>query len=98
MERSSIDDKGMASRIPEILANGRTGKRCIILQGGRIRSRGCYDYGVVHGSLGAEGLDYRCDSGAFLADGYIDTVYRIALQVLGTLVIMVSMAIAVFPV
>ena len=81
-----IDDEGMASRIPEILSHGRTGKRCVILQGGRVGCRGGYDRGVVHGSLGTEGLDYRCDGGALLADGYIDAVYGIALQVLRTLV------------
>ena len=81
-----IDDEGVAARVAEIFADGRAGERRVVLHRGRVGGRGGHDDRVVHRTLGAEGLDDGRDGRAFLADGHIDAVDRIALEVLGTLV------------
>ena len=81
-----IDHERMAAGVPEILSDGRTGKRRVILQRSGIGGRGGHHDGVVHRTLGAEGLDDGSHGGAFLADGHIDTIDGLARQELGALV------------
>ena len=81
-----VDDQGRTAGIPEIFSDGGAGERGIILKRSRVGGGGGDDDGVVHGPLGAEGLDDVRHGAALLADSHIDAVYRLAGEVFRTLV------------
>ena len=76
----------MTAGIAEVFADGCTGKRCVVLQGGRIAGRCGHDDGIVHGTILAQGIDDGGNGRTFLTDGYVDTVHGIARFVVGPLV------------
>ena len=81
-----IDHQGVAAGVAEVLADGGARKRGVILQGGRVGSRGGHHDGVVHGSVLAQGVHDARHGGAFLSDSHVDAIYRVACLVVAALV------------
>ena len=73
-----VNDQRVASRVAEVFANGGPGERCEILHGGRVGSRSGHDDRIVHRSFFTQRVDDRGYGRAFLPDGYVDTVDRVA--------------------
>ena len=78
--------KRMQSAIPEIFANGGSGKRSIILECGRLCSRSSYYYSIGHGSVFTQYLHGIGNSRSFLAYCYIYAINGIALLIIGFLI------------
>ncbi|CCX56313.1 uncharacterized protein BN459_00174 [Bacteroides sp. CAG:1060] len=76
----------MASGITEIFSDSRTGKRGIILKGGRICGSSSHYDCIVHGTFGTKSLNNRGHSGTFLAHGYIYTIDRLPFQEFASLI------------
>ena len=76
----------MTAGITEVFTDGSSGKRCEVLQCGRIGSRSSYYDSIVHGTFFTQGIYDAGNGGTFLSDGNIDTVDRISGFVIGTLV------------
>ena len=56
-----IDDERVAPRVAELLPDGGSGERRVVLQRRRVGGRRGHDYRVVHRPFGAEGVDYARD-------------------------------------
>ena len=71
-----IDHEGRLAPVAEILADGGTGKRCVVLHGGRIGSRGTHDNRVGQRAVLLQVSHQSGHRRSLLADGNIDTIYR----------------------
>ena len=67
----------MPARVAEILANGRSGKRGIILQRRRVRGRSRHHHGVIHGAVLPQRLHNGRNGGTLLADSHVNAVHRL---------------------
>ena len=76
----------MTAGITEILTDCSAGKRSIILQCSRIACRSSHNDGVIHRTVFTQCVYDGCYRRAFLTDGYVDTVHRVARFIVGTLV------------
>ena len=76
----------MTAGITEILADGSTCKRSVILQRSRVTSRGSYNHRVVQCSVLTKRINDRSNGRTLLTNSYIDTIYRVACQEVSALV------------
>ena len=76
----------MPSRITEILADSRSGKRSIIPQRRSICSSRCHDNRIVKGPIAFKSLDNIGDSRSLLTYGHIYTVDRLACLICTSLI------------
>src|SRR5260221_10633683 len=72
-----IDDQCGFAQIAEVFADSGAGEGSVELQGGGFGSRGGNDHGVFQRAIVGEGLHHTGNSGRFLTDSDIDTVYRL---------------------
>ena len=76
----------MTTGITEILADGSTRKRSVILQCSRITSCSSHHNRVVQCSVLTKRINDRSNGRTLLTDSYIDTIYRVACQEVSALV------------
>ena len=76
----------MTAGITEILSDGSPCKGSVILQCSRVARRSSHHNGIVHRTVLVQGIHNRSYGRTFLANGYINAIYRITCFKIGTLV------------
>ena len=81
-----VDDERMTARVAEILGDGHASVGGVELHGGRVGGGGRDHDGVVHGTVLFQRVHEVGHGGAFLPDGHVDAVNRVAVLVVFLLV------------